>query len=182
MEQAFYRLLKRGDFATVYCLSTACPTSKLNGKVVRILDFGKKFVRPDNPLGLQPGVYADQAIARVELACGHSTYVFGGHLFLDSHEYEKRKSSFNLLESETANYLEPLPETPFHQGDLVHTRWDKICPSRRGQFFAGEVYAVIFVQYEKMDEYASIYAIRNNNQPPGCFAWMQADELELVKR
>lgn len=182
MKQSFYRLLKHGDDTTVYCPSNDCNTSKLNGQIVKIIDFGRKFVRHGNPSGLKPGIYVDQAVVKVRVPEGYCTYVFGGHLWLELAEYENRKAIFDLLQYEKNNYIEPLPEMPFQEGDMVHIRWDKICPSRRGQFFAGEVYSVVFVQYEKIDEYNSIYAIRNANQPPGCFAWMQASELELIKR
>ncbi|MDO8425027.1 MAG: hypothetical protein Q7T01_00720 [bacterium] len=100
-----------------------------------VVGFGEVMVGRIHNWGLRPGVYRNQSCPKVELLDGSHIDISIVHLMLtDAREYERRRDVYDaenradvdlvarLKRRAPGNFLRELPDTPFWEGDWVHTR------------------------------------------------------------
>lgn len=159
-----------------------------DGTIARLVRFHEIYHGRLNQCGLAPGVYLNRFYADIVLPDGTEHVAHTAHLVLaDQVELSRRESE---LKSHAAdrNFVRPLPETPFWEGDIVRVTGSTRFVVVVAQFPMNQrdVFVVSNIDYSNLSTITNgirypVYSI-SDKIPAEWFCFAGEGQMELLER
>lgn len=149
-----------------------------DGTKAEVVGFEETYKWRIHNFGKKPGVYHNRCWPIIKLPNGEEISINSSHLTLLVSEEEKqaRREAAKTEDRRTRDYLRPLPETPFWEGDFVN------CPKAEHLLDEDEKhFVVVYINPNGVNDGRTFYTI-SDSLNAGWSTHVAENELTLVAR